>query len=556
MSEQIRGGNYLTPTDYAIVTAYFVTFHIFYYLVIYYSGDDHLVLQASFAGTSQMYHFYGKPELAYFFEAIKTTNNVSPLLLRTIILASSLIYVLLFLNIIHKEIQDRFASTAAALFLSSSFIWSINLFAINYAYLCSMLILALFARLVQDSLDRERFGWGHAAGMLLLGGAGVSYEPLVIFMPLLLTALLWWRNLGFRQLRHAAYLRRLGLFTVLAVLVQLTWYKLTPASGLYAGVNPASMRSILITIPELPLYVYKFTTSAIAEYLTDFRKIGPVQLSMCAGLFGGMLFYLWHLLRTAGSPVMQRGFAIFLFGFAFIALGLLPFIVAQKVDLETVSNLANPFENRHYLLAATGLAVVVCGAAVIARRSAASGLLFAAVISFLVVGGFNSFQHLYYGVAGRAMLTAGVVNAAVKDTRALAAKTIVIDPVVSTGGKKMATMLGWYFWGPGYLWRQYGGDPSKLVVPNLTPISVNAVYNTVVSGFFWYGYPHIVSKKQPMVCLVASTNRPLSRTDVRQLFWSYYTDRSAFFRDLSVRIALKQYDCPPIPELRDRSPEV
>lgn len=534
--------------DYLFVALIFLVFHLGYYLIIQYTDDDHLVLRSSFLGASTMYGYYGKPELAYVFEGLRWINDLNPLLLRTLVMITSVAYVLLFMNILQREVQDRFSSIASTLFLSSIFIWSANLFIIIYPYLYSMLFLALFVRLAQDSLERSVFRWTHAAGFVLLGLAGVSYEPLVIFMPLMLAVLMARRGIDFRQALREARLRNMLVFTGLAILIQLIWYKLTPANGLYAGVNPASVQSILRTIPQLPLYVGKFIGTALAVSVSGLRKFGFVDGAVGAVMLGGILLYLIRLGRSE-SRSLRHGYAVLLFGLAFIALGLLPFIVAEKVNLKLIGHLTSPFGNRHYFLAATGLAIMMAGAAVVARHYRSGGSVFAAAIGLVTVFGYGNYQNLYYSIASREMLTVGVVKVAIDDPRTKAAQTLVIDPSVAIGAQR-ELLSGWALWGPGYTWRFYGGDASKLVIDSLMPRTVQFIHDRIVRGHFWYRYPHTVEQGQPISCFAASAEHFLSRAEVRQLFWSYYLDREAFFRSLSGNISLNKVDCAPVPAVR------
>jgi hypothetical protein len=508
-----------------------------------YVGDDNLILDSDLSSLYLLYKTYGKPELAYVFEFLRWIESIHPLALR---LTSALILwglIVAFYLILVGNSSDRlpaFLSTAA---LASSMIWLSNTYAILLPYVYSILLLLIFALICQRALRAGRISLVKSAILFLVGAAGLSYEPLVLFMPLTLSVL------TLRERRPLAGWFRPGVEMALAFItaaivgVHLYWFSVTPASGGYGGINPVTDHGIGQALADFPRHTARFFR-AIMDYHIWETQIGGRSAAFLAIVLTGLTLLLF---RRRLNPALDtsRGFFVaaltLLLGVLVTGLGLFPFVVAEKVTLDSYGDLTNSFNNRHFFLAVTGLSICIYALVSLSRVSKAL-----TVFSIFVVMSYSALDisrsiRIYGYSASRSLITAAVVEALIRNDGASAANQIIVYPKVVNPRSQSMVLWGWSLWGPMHIWENLSEGKKKLVLSDMKASTLSFIKGTGSTNP-WYGFENEIPPINDFKCFVADVDYMPSRLPLIRLVFSYFIDKGLFeyYRDNNIHIREEQ----------------
>jgi hypothetical protein len=527
--------------DYAFIVILYLITHLGLLLVLYYTGDDHLIIDAGYSGISRVYQLYGKPELGYLFWVLQQLDAIHPLLLRAVTLITPMVCTLLFFRLVTRETGDRIAGLIAAAIFMTGFVWTSNLFLIIFPYVFSVTALLAYALVAQSSLTNGRFGGWQFLATLVIGAIGVSYEPFVIFVPLIFAILCLGRGIGPMTVLRSRDLTMLAVSSALMVIMNLAWYVYTPANGLYAGINPVSLSFLVQALVSLPWHVAHYLDGDFAHTHVELGKLQFIFIFASLMIAGFLLFV--HL-KTKGDTQkphqVYRALAVIALGVVIIGLGLLPFIVAQKVNLKSYNEFANAFGNRHYFLATAGASLAGAGIVMMARRlNTLVFVCFLLVVSAYLAANVNYHVRLYEYYAKRSLVTIAVVRAAANKFNAAGQDTLVIDKHASVAGKDQF-LWGWSYWGPYYIWRRFGGDPSVLVVSDLSLKQEKFIRLARRNNYFWYGFPHELNRNTPRICVKSAIAK---RPAFIMNYWLFYTDRDKFLSNIVKGVTFSEIPC-------------
>lgn len=531
--------------DYVLLTILFLLAHFGAVFIFTYIGDDHIVLDADFSGLRSVYDMYGRPELPYTLLPSRLLYDVHPLLLRITVTVFPLLAVLGFYKFISEELDDRIAAMVAAVSLAVGFVWTSNMYIIIFPYVYCVTLLVWYACISQRVISRREISKWDIPFLIVIGCLGVSYEPLVVFLPLTLLSIALNRKVRIRDIFSVRPL--LLLFSVSAVICvgQLAWVIATPSWGFYASVNSVRGGALLRALMDLPWHVATFMRAYV---MSHFSHAGSkttmlvVANVLIAAAFLIPLIAQWRGRDLERHKKIRYGVVLLLYSVAFIALALLPFIVAGKVTLSGYRVFNDTFAARHYYLACIGVALMLAALTIVARAAGRIPL----VVTLILLVFFLSLDvrrqaQVYAGSKLRSALTMRVLAAALHDPAVQSAETVVIKNRVRIGNGQMV-LWGWWHWGPGYLWRNLGGSPDKLVLSDLSNGTLRFIERYIKDGP-WYGFPHRAGDKSAPECVQASLDRWPTSAEIYRDFWRFNFDRETFIRMSGEGVTLQKQPC-------------